>query len=133
MLDGILGRKVSMDRRFTEDGQALAVTAIEAGPCTVTQVRTVERDGYTAVQVGFGAARRLNRAELGHLGGRGSFRYLREFRVPDAGVAEVGETLDVGIFQPGDKVDITGTSKGKGFAGGVKRHHFHGGPKTHGQ
>jgi len=109
------------------------VTAIEAGPCFVTQIKTEAKDGYDAVQVGFGEAKRLNSAQKGHLKDVGRLKYLREFDMEDVESAQVGQKLDVDMFKSGDLVDVTGTSKGKGFAGVVKRHHFAGGPKTHGQ
>ncbi len=118
---------------FTEDGSVKPVTAIEAGPCVVTQVRTPEKEGYSAVQLGFGEAKRLNSPERGHLGKLGKFRHLREFRTDDVASIEIGQSVDVSIFKAGDLVDVSGVSKGRGFAGGVKRHHFGGGPKTHGQ
>ena len=133
MLSGILGRKRGMTTIFSPEGTAIPVTVLEAGPCYVTQVRTPERDGYSAVQLGFEESKRLNKPERGHLKGLPPLRYLREFRVAADGVPAVGEKIDVGIFQPGELVDVIGTSKGKGFAGVVKRHHFRGGPKTHGQ
>ena len=118
---------------FGEDGKVVAVTAIEAGPCFVTQVKRVDKDGYDAVQLGFGTAKRLNQAEKGHLKKVGMLRHLREFEASDIDSIEVGERVDASLFEPGDLVDVIGISKGKGFAGGVKRHHFAGGPKTHGQ
>jgi large subunit ribosomal protein L3 len=133
MLSGILGRKRGMTTIFSPEGTAIPVTVLEAGPCYVTQVRTPERDGYSAVQLGFEESKRLNKPERGHLKGLPPLRYLREFRIAADGVPAVGEKIDVGIFQPGELVDVIGTSKGKGFAGVVKRHHFRGGPKTHGQ
>ncbi|MBI2861809.1 MAG: 50S ribosomal protein L3 [Chloroflexi bacterium] len=133
MFWGILGRKEGMTQLFRDDGTVCPVTVIEAGPCTVTQVRTIERDGYRAVQLGFGQAKRLNKPQQGQLKGLPPHRHLRE--VPVDGEEEVafGQKVDVAIFQVGDIVDVTGVSKGKGFAGVVKRHHFAGGPKTHGQ
>ena len=122
-----------MTQIFREDGTAQAVTAIEAGPCAVTQVRTATKEGYNAVQLGFGQAKRLNSPQRGHLKGLGQFKYLREFRVSDTEAIKAGEKVDVNLFKAGDLVDVTGISKGKGFAGVVKRHHFAGGPKTHGQ
>ena len=133
MIQGIIGRKLGMTQIFTRDGKAEAVTAIEAGPCTVIQVKTKDKEGYSAMQLGFSKAKRLNSPQKGHLKGLGQFKYLREFRVGDSEAVEVGQTVDVSLFKIGDRVDITGVSKGKGFAGVVKRHHFAGGPKTHGQ
>ncbi len=133
MIQGIIGRKLGMTQVFTENGKAEAVTAIETGPCTVIQVKTKDKEGYSAVQLGFGGVKRLNSPQKGHLKGLGQFKYLREFRVSDSEAIEVGETVDVSLFKTGELVDITGVSKGKGFAGVVKRHHFAGGPKTHGQ
>ena len=132
-LPGLIGRKLGMTQLFREDGAVIPVTAIEVGPCTVVQVKTREKEGYSAVQLGFGEKKRLTSPEKGHLKGLGSFRHLREFRVGEGVGIEVGQKFDVGLFKPGDIVDVTGTSKGKGFAGVVKRHHFSGGPKTHGQ
>jgi large subunit ribosomal protein L3 len=132
MFPGIIGRKIGMTQLFREDGE-IVVTAIEAGPCFVTQVKTKEKDGYNAIQLGFGEAKRLNSPERGHLKGIGLLKHLREFRVEDASSFTPGQKVDVDIFKPGDLVDVTGTSKGRGFAGVVKRHHFAGGPKTHGQ
>ncbi len=129
---GIIGRKVGMTQLFLEGGECVGVTAIEAGPCTVVQVKSAEKDGYDAVQLGFGSSKRLNKAEKGHLKGLAETPHLHEFRVP-AGTATVGDRVDVGGFAPGDLLRISGVSKGRGFAGGVKRYHFHGGPKTHGQ
>jgi large subunit ribosomal protein L3 len=133
MVPGILGRKRGMTTVFTPEGTSVGVTVIEAGPCYVTQHRTMENEGYRAVQVGFEESKRLTKAERGHLKGMPTLRHLREFRLKDETVPNVGEKFDVGMFQVGDLVDVTGTSKGKGFAGVVKRHHFAGGPKTHGQ
>jgi len=133
MIKGLLGKKVGVTQVFTKDGTIEAVTAIEAGPCTVTQVKTAAKEGYNAVQLGFGQAKRLNAPEKGHLGKLGLFKYLREFRVEDKPDVEVGHRVDVTLFQPGDRVDVIGLSKGRGFAGVVKRYHFAGGPKTHGQ
>ena len=123
-----------MTQVFREDGRAEPVTAIQAGPCTVTQVKTKEKDGYEAVQIGFEETRRLNMPQKGHLEKAGShFRYLREFKADDLSEVQVSQQFDVSLFQPGDLIDVTGTSKGRGFAGTIKRHGFHGGPKTHGQ
>ncbi len=133
MIQGIIGRKLGMSQIFSDDGKAEAVTAIEAGPCTVTQVRTVDKEGYNAAQIGFGEARRLSSPQRGHLKELEQFRHLREFRVDDSEAIEVGQKIDVGLFEVGDLVDVTGVSRGMGFAGVVKRHGFAGGPKTHGQ
>lgn len=131
--EGILGRKVGMTQLFTETGEVVPVTVIEAGPCYVTQVKTVESDGYDAIQMGYERAKRLNKPERGHLGNLPPLRILRELRTDDAAQYEVGQVLKVDLFQTGDQVDVIGTSKGRGFAGAVKRHGFAGGPKTHGQ
>jgi large subunit ribosomal protein L3 len=133
MLQGIIGRKLGMTQVFRDNGSAVAVTAIEAGPCAVVQVKTQAREGYNAVQLGFGESKRLTSAERGHLKGFGQFRHLREFRMDDVEGVNAGDRLDVSLFKEGDLVDVTGMSKSKGFAGVVKRHHFKGGPKTHGQ
>jgi len=133
MIKGLIGRKIGMTQLFTKDGKVEAVTAIEAGPCTVTQVKTAAKEGYNAIQLGFGQAKKLNAPEKGHLGKLGLFKHLKEFRIEDTPNVEVGHKVDVTLFQPGDRVDVVGLSKGKGFAGVVKRYHFAGGPKTHGQ
>jgi large subunit ribosomal protein L3 len=132
-LKGILGRKKGMTRVFSEDGRVEPVSVIEAGPCVVTQVKTRVMFGYQAVQLGYEETKRLNKPEAGHLKSVTPLRHLKEFRVDDLGDAQVGQKIDVAMFQPGDLVNVIGTSKGRGFAGGVKRHHFRGGPKTHGQ
>jgi len=132
-IPGILGKKLGMGQIFSDDGQAIPVTAIQAGPCVVTQVKTKENDGYNAVQLGFGKAKHLNKPTKGHLKNLGAFKYLREVRVEDTSDIKPGSLVDVGIFQLGELVKVTGTSKGKGFAGVVKRHGFAGGPKSHGQ
>jgi large subunit ribosomal protein L3 len=133
MVQGIIGRKLGMGQIFGENGKAEAVTAIEAGPCVVTQIKTAAKEGYNAAQLGFGEAKRLNSPRRGHLKKLGQFEYLREFRVADTEGIKVGDKVDVGLFKEGDLIDVTGVSKGKGFAGVVKRHGFAGGPKTHGQ
>lgn len=132
-IKGIIGRKLGMTQIFRDNGKAEAVTAIEAGPCTVTQVKTAAKEGYNAVQLGFGEVKRLNSPQRGHVKELGQFRYLREFRVADIEGVQVGDKVDVSLFKTGDLVDVSGVSKGKGFAGVVKRYHFAGGPKTHGQ
>jgi large subunit ribosomal protein L3 len=133
MIQGIIGKKLGMTQVFQENGNVVCVTAIEAGPCPVVQVKTKENDGYTAVQLGFGKPKRLNSPERGHLKGLGEYKYLREIRVAETEKLEPGTLIDVGIFKAGEHVDITGITKGKGFAGVVKRWHFKGGHKTHGQ
>jgi large subunit ribosomal protein L3 len=126
-----------MTQIFDERGEVVPVTVIEAGPCYVTQKKTLERDGYTAVQLGFEEIRpsRASKPQLGHLAKNDipPLRYLREFRVNDHEDLSEGQQLDVSLFEAGDWVDVSGTSKGRGFAGVVKRHGFGGGPKTHGQ
>jgi len=128
----MIGRKMGMTQLFRDDGEVVA-TAIEAGPCFVTQVKSQDKDGYNAVQLGFGEAKQLNSPQKGHLKEIGQFKHLREFSIEDVSSVQVGQKLDVDMFKPGDLLDVTGVSKGKGFAGVVKRHHFAGGPKTHGQ
>lgn len=131
---GLLGKKIGTTQYFDQDGRAVCVTALEVGPCTVTQVKTVERDGYAGAQIGFEEVRKRSQPLDGHLKPSGGlFRHLREVDIEDGGEIEVGQKLDVGLFEAGQKVDATGTSKGRGFAGGVKRYNFRGGPKTHGQ
>ncbi len=136
MMKGLIGKKIGMTQIFDESGAAVPATLIEAGPCFVTQVRSADRDGYSAVQLGFAEVRprRLTGGQLGHLkrSGLSPLRFLREFRVNNPEVSE-GDQLTVDVFAIGDQVDVVGTSKGKGFAGTVKRHGFGGGPKTHGQ
>jgi len=133
MTQEIIGKKLGMSQIFRDDGKMEAVTAIEAGPCMVTQVKTVAKDGYNAVQLGFGEAKRLKSPKREPPKGAGQFKYLREFRLDDSEAVKVGQKIDVSLFKVGDLVNVTGVSKGKGFAGVVKRHHFAGGPKTHGQ
>jgi len=135
MIKGIIGRKAGMTRFFEEGHGMIGVTVIQAGPCFVTQVKSAEKDGYSAVQIGFEESKKLNKPELGHLKKAGvpALSHLMEIRAAEAADATVGDKVDVGIFQAGDIVTVIGTSKGKGFAGVVKRHGFAGGPKTHGQ
>lgn len=128
-----MGRKLGMTQVFTESGVAVPVTAIEIEPNVVTQVKTEERDGYGAVQLGMGEVRRLNKPESGHLAKSSKVRHLREVRIEGDEVLELGQAIDLSLFTKGEKVDVVGVSKGKGFAGVVKRHGFAGGPKTHGQ
>ena len=131
--EAILGRKLGMTQVFAANGEARGVTVVEAGPCVVVQIKTQEKDGYDAIQIGFGAKKRLNDPERGHMKRLGQFQFLREIRVDDPNVYEIGQKLGAELFEEGDIIDVVGTSKGRGFAGGVKRHHVHGGPKTHGQ
>jgi len=133
MVQGIIGKKLGMGQIFGDDGKVEALTAIEAGPCVVTQVKTTDKEGYNAAQLGFGQSKRLNSPQKGHLKKLGQFRHLQEFRLADTKKIKVGDKIDVSLFKEGDLVNVTGISKGKGFAGVVKRHHFAGGPKTHGQ
>jgi large subunit ribosomal protein L3 len=134
---GIVGRKVGMTQLLTSTGVVVPVTIIEAGPCYVTQVKTPEKDGYVAVQLGFQETRqkRLTKGQLGHLRRNNlpALRVLREFRVKSEGEYKVGEKILADLFVVGEQVDVMGISKGRGFQGGVKRHGFHGGPRTHGQ
>ena len=136
MFKGLIGKKIGMTQIFDEKGASIPVTLIEAGPCYVTQVRNPVSDGYSAIQLGFEevGSKRLTGGELGHLKRNTlpSLRYLREFRAKDGEINE-GDKITVEIFGVGDRVDVTGTSKGKGFAGVMKRHGFGGGPMTHGQ
>ena len=124
-----------MTQVFDASGEVVPVTIIQAGPCFITQVKRSDLDGYSAVQIGFGEVerRRLNKPLLGHLKGQPPLRFLREVRVEDASGCQVGQRVDVSVFCVGDYVDVIGTSKGRGFAGVVKRHGFRGGPRTHGQ
>ncbi|MCK4274145.1 MAG: 50S ribosomal protein L3 [Dehalococcoidales bacterium] len=135
MTEGIIGKKLGMTQVFGEGGRAEAVTAIEAGPCTVMQVKTADKEGYSAAQLGFGEAKKAKSGKRGKAKEKETtkFKYLREFKLDESQPVEAGQTIDVSLFKAGDMVDITGTSKGKGFAGVVKRYHFKGGPKTHGQ
>lgn len=131
----ILGKKKGMTQIYNAAGDVHPVTVIEAGPVVVTQVKTVDKDGYTSVQIGFGTrkATRIAKAQKGHFKELGSFSHVREFRTEGDAAFKVGDKIDTSIFAEGDKVTITGTSKGKGFQGVVKRHGFAGGSRTHGQ
>jgi large subunit ribosomal protein L3 len=136
VIEGLLGRKIGMTQIFSSNGEAIPVTVIEAGPCVVTQIRTKDRDGYEAVQIGFGdiKPKNLTKPEQGHLKGAGRLvRYLREFEADDVEEHEVGEILNVDLFTAGQIVDVTGTSNGRGFQGVKTRHGFRGAPRTHGQ
>ncbi len=149
-MKGLLGFKVGMTQIINDEGVVSPVTIIQAGPCFVTQIKNESTDGYSAIQIGFGEVKekRLTRGQKGHLGllksdkkngsrreskGIPPVRHLREFRTRQAASYEIGQILTVEQFEPGERVDVVGTSKGKGFAGVMKRHGFHGGPKTHGQ
>ena len=134
MIQGFVGRKLGMTQVFDETGVVHPVTVVEAGPCVVTQVKTVAADGYEALQLGFGLDKRLNQPEQGHRRASGFMsRTLREVKVDDVSAYTVGQVLKADEFATGELVDVSGTSKGRGFQGGVKRHGFRGGPKTHGQ
>jgi large subunit ribosomal protein L3 len=131
---GLIGTKIGTTEVLRESGEAVPVTAIQTGPCTITQIKTADKDGYEGVQLGYKEVRRRNKPSAGHLKKSGKlFRFLREVGADGLDDLEVGQELGVDLFQPGDKLDATGTSKGRGFAGVVKRHGFSGGPKTHGQ
>jgi large subunit ribosomal protein L3 len=130
---GIIGKKIGTTRIFADDGKVIPVTVVEAGPCVITQVKTATKEGYEAIQLGFKEAKKLNRPQKGHLKKLGMFRHLREFRVKDSSTFERGQSIKIDLFKNGEFVDVTGVSKGRGFAGVVKRYGFAGGPKTHGQ
>ena len=132
-LEGMLGRKLGMTQVFDDKGTVHAVTVVEAGPVVVTQVKSPEKDGYGAIQVGYGERKRSNKPMRGHFKKLGDFRVLREFRVHGDGEYSVGDKVGVELFDEGDHVDVTSVSRGRGFAGGVRRWSFRGGPKTHGQ
>ena len=136
MFKGLIGKKIGMTQIFDENGAAIPVTLIEAGPCYVTQVRTPENEGYSAVQLGFDEVKpkRLTGGELGHLKAQQSAPTAFLARIPcQRPRGKEGEQVTVSLFAVGEQVDVIGTSKGKGFQGAVKRYHFRGGPKTHGQ
>lgn len=134
MINGLLGKKVGMSQVYAADGRRIPVTVIEAGPCTVLQMKTAGTDGYEAAQVGFAAksAHRVNKPEMGHFkkAGKGAFAYVREF--DSSGECAVGDQIGCDIFKPGDRIDVTATSKGKGFQGVIKRWGFSGGRASHG-
>lgn len=136
-MKGIIGKKVGMTQVFDERGNAVPVTVIQAGPCYVTQIRLADKDGYTAVQLGFGETKpqRLTKGQLGHLRRNNlpALRYLREFRIQGEPDVAEGSEVKVDVFAQGERVDVIGTSKGRGFAGTIKRHNFNRQPKTHGQ
>ncbi len=134
---GILGKKIGMTRVYAEDGTAVGVTVLQAGPCYVTQRKTVEKEGYNAIQVGFDTKKdsRVNKPLAGHFksAGKGAFYHLQEFRVDNPGDYELGQEIVItDMFKVGDVIDVTGTAKGKGFQGVMKRHNFSGGPGGHG-
>ncbi|MEM1425512.1 MAG: 50S ribosomal protein L3, partial [Cyanobacteria bacterium P01_H01_bin.130] len=133
---GILGTKLGMTQVFDDTGRAIPVTVVQAGPCTVTQLKTKETDGYTSVQIGFDevAEKKLSKAERGHLAKSGAnlLRHLREYRLDDVSTYELGQAITADIFEAGQVVDVAGISIGRGFAGYQKRHNFQRGPMSHG-
>ena len=136
MCRGLIGKKLGMTGLFTPQGEYTPVTVVQAGPCVVTQIKTIETDGYNALQLGFGEKKnsRVNKPMSGHLKKSGDvlFEFLREFSVNNPSEYSVGKNIPLDIFEVGDRVDVSGKSKGRGFAGVIKRHGFHGGKKTHG-
>ena len=133
MLRGFLGKKIGMSQIFRDNGESVPVTVIQAGPCAVTQIKSEETDGYNAVQLGFGSTKSLNKPERGHLKNSDPVKHLREVKADNLQDYSIGQQISVDIFDVGEKIDIIGTTKGKGFAGTMKRHGFGGGPRTHGQ
>lgn len=133
MAEGLLGKKVGMAQLYSEKGEVIPVTVLEVGPCFVTQIKTTEKDGYSAVQMGFSEVKHLSKPERGHLKNLPQLKNLREVRTGNIANFTVGQKLNVSLFAAGDLVDVSGISKGKGHAGVVKRYHFKGGKKTHGQ
>jgi large subunit ribosomal protein L3 len=136
MSKGVLGKKLGMTSLFTSDGTLVPVTVVQAGPCVVTQIKTAAKDGYDAIQVGFGSKKdnKIRRPQKGHFqksGGKG-FAHLKEFRVEEPEAFQLGQEIGLDLFQVGERVKVAGTTKGRGFAGTIKRHGFHRGPKTHG-
>ncbi len=135
MIQGMLGRKIGMTQIFTEEGERVMVTLVETGPVTVVQVKTKDTDGYESVQVGYDPItkeKKINRPMSGHFKDVQPMKHLREFSVEDIGAVEVGQTFDLSIFSEGEKVNVAGISKGRGFQGVMKRHNFAGGPGSHG-
>ncbi|MEN9558073.1 MAG: hypothetical protein RL141_442 [Candidatus Parcubacteria bacterium] len=128
----ILAKKLEMSQVFRPDGTVVPVTLVQAGPCVVTQVKTAETDGYAAVQLGFLPARKMAKPQAGHLKDLAPLATLREFRMEAAPECKRGDAIEASVFAPGDKIHVTGTSKGHGFQGVVKRHGFHGSPASHG-
>ena len=133
MLRAFLGKKIGMTQIYEEGGNVVPVTVIQAGPCFVTQIRTPETDGYEAVQIGFDEVKKLNKPRAGHLENNKMVRFLREVKADNIGEFAVGQQINADIFAPGEFVDVIGKSKGRGFAGTIKRHGFGGGDRTHGQ
>lgn len=136
MSNGILGKKLGMTGLFSHEGLYVPVTVVEAGPCTVTQIKTVANDGYNALQLGYGVKKttRVTKPLQGHFSksGEKQFAVVREFRIDNPDEFQVGQEITLDMFKIGDKIEVSGTSKGRGFTGTVKRHGFHRGPKTHG-
>ncbi len=136
MCKGLIGKKLGMTGLFTTEGQHIPVTVLQVGPCVVTQIKTVEKDGYNALQLGFGEkkASRINKPLKGHLkkSGDGNFAHLREVAVDDPKEYSLGQSISLDVFEVGERVNVTGTTKGRGFAGVIKRHGFHGGRQSHG-
>ena len=128
----ILGKKIEMTQQYREDGSVVPVTLVQADPCCVTQIKTQENEGYQSVQVASGEKRHISKPQMGHFKQQGNFSFLREFRVSDVSKISIGDKITVAVFEVGDHIDVVGISKGRGFAGVVKRHHFGGSPKTHG-
>ncbi len=136
MCRGLIGKKLGMTGLFSTEGEHMPVTVVQVGPCFVTQIKTIAADGYNALQLGFGEKKesRINKPMEGHFkkSGKTRFAILREVPVDDPGEYSLGQTISLDVFKIGERVDVTGTTKGRGFAGVVKRHGFHGGKKTHG-
>ena len=133
-INGIIGKKLGMSLIYDDSGNMLPVTLVQAGPCTVTQVKTLAKDGYDSVQIGFSESKNLNSPQSGHQKrSGGQFSVLQEFRADDPDQIEVGQKITTEIFEENEKIKVSGTTKGRGFSGGVRRYGFKGGPKTHGQ
>lgn len=136
MCKGLIGKKLGMTALFTSDGKYIPVTVVQVGPCVVTQIKNMSSDGYSAIQLGFGEKKksRINKPMQGHFkkSGAGCFEFLREVPMDDSSEYKLGQTVNLDLFTIGERVDVSGTTKGRGFAGVIKRHGFHGGKKTHG-
>ena len=132
-MKGIIGKKIGMTQTFSEKGEVQPVTLVQAGPCVITQIKTESNDGYNAIQIGYETVKKANKPTSGHLQRTGNYKHLREIRVEELDELQVGQLLNVQMFTVGEIIRVTANSKGRGFAGGMKRHGFHGGPKTHGQ